>query len=251
MPLKKLSKRSTIEPLERGIGRADGLKIAGFYSGKKGKKRPNRRPLLLAVLLLASFAAGMLTHRAISRPPQPDAGLSYIEDIPVYTDFLPEGSRARPGEKREIKYLVIHETDNFSAGATAAAHNSFIHQNADAQENIVSWHYTVDDHEIYHHLPDDETAYHAGDQMKRNGGNKNGVGIEMCVNEDGNYEQTLINTEKLCARLLLEYGLGPKALRKHEDFSGKVCPARLIEDGRWEEFCTAVEQRYEELKAAR
>ena len=87
--------------------------------------------------------------------------------------------------------------------------------------------------------------------MKRNGGNKNGVGIEMCVNEDGNYEQTLINTEKLCARLLLEYGLGPKALRKHEDFSGKVCPARLIEDGRWEEFCTAVEQRYEELKAAR
>lgn len=222
------------------------MKIAGFYSGKKGKKRPNRRPLLLA-----SFAAGMLTHRAISRPPQPDAGLSYIEDIPVYTDFLPEGSRARPGEKREIKYLVIHETDNFSAGATAAAHNSFIHQNADAQENIVSWHYTVDDHEIYHHLPDDETAYHAGDQMKRNGGNKNGVGIEMCVNEDGNYEQTLINTEKLCARLLLEYGLGPKALRKHEDFSGKVCPARLIEDGRWEEFCTAVEQRYEELKAAR
>ena len=34
-------------------------------------------------------------------------------------------------------------------------------------------------------------------------------------------------------------------------FSGKVCPARLIGDGRWEEFCAAVEQRYEELKAAR
>ena len=52
-------------------------------------------------------------------------------------------------------------------------------------------------------MPDNETAYHAGDQMEKNGGNMNGVGIEMCVNEDGNYEQTLINAERLCARLLL------------------------------------------------
>ena len=35
---------------------------------------------------------------------------------------------------------------------------------------------------IYHHLPDDETAYHAGDGMEKNGGNMNGIGIEMCVN---------------------------------------------------------------------
>ena len=38
---------------------------------------------------------------------------------------------------------------------------------------------------------------------------RNGIGIEMCVNSDGNYEQTLINTEKLCARLLIEYDLNP------------------------------------------
>ena len=43
--------------------------------------------------------------------------------------------------------------------------------------------------------------------MEKNGGNMNGIGIEMCVNSDGNYEQTLINTEKLCARLLIEYDL--------------------------------------------
>ena len=185
--------------------------------------------IAVAVLMLLSFMGGMLTQRALTKTPQQDANLSYIDGIPVYTDFIPEGSRARPGQTREIKYLVIHETDNFSAGADAAAHNSFIHQNADADSGIVSWHYTVDDHEIYHHLPDTETAYHAG----------------------GNYEQTLINTEKLCAQLCLSYNLNPdKALKKHQDFMEKVCPARLINEGRWDEFCAAVKQKYTELKAA-
>ena len=231
-----------------GQKREDGVKTVFWISGKM--KQGQLLRCAAAVLLLGvAFAAGMATERALSRPPQQDAGLGYIEEIPIYTDFLPEGSRARPDGTREIKYLVIHETDNTSAGATAAAHNSFIHQNANAEEGIVSWHYTVDENEIYHHLPDDEPAYHAGDRMEENGGNKNGVGIEMCVNEGGNYEQTLINTQKLCARLLLEYGLTPKAMRKHQDFSGKVCPSRLIEAGRWEAFCAAVEKRYQELKA--
>ena len=199
---------------------------------RKKRSKGLRVSLMLTVgLMIVSFAAGMLTQRIVFREPQTDAGLTYIEDIPVMTDFLPEGTRARPGQKREIKYLVIH-------------------QNANAEEGIVSWHYTVDDHEIYHHLPDDETAYHAGDGMEKNGGNMNGIGIEMCVNSDGNYEQTLINTEKLCARLLIEYDLNPsKALKKHQDFSGKICPSTLINSGRWDEFCSAVTAKYKELKA--
>lgn len=225
------------------------MKVAAFYSKQKGSTPRRYRLIGILLLMLISFVAGMLTYRATHKPPVQDAGLGYVEDIPIYTDFLPEGARARPGENREIKYLVIHETDNFSKGANASAHNAFIHQNASAEQNIVSWHYTVDDHEIFHHLPDDETAYHAGDRMVENGGNKNGVGIEMCVNEGGNYEQTLINTQKLCARLLIEYDLKPKALRKHQDFSGKVCPAKLINEGRWEEFCNGVEKKYKELKA--
>ena len=147
---------------------------------RKKKSKGLRVSLMLTVgLMIVSFAAGMLTQKIVFREPQTDAGLTYIEDIPVMTDFLPEGTRARPGQKREIRYLVIHETDNTGTGANAAAHNSFIHQNANAEEGIVSWHYTVDDHEIYHHLPDDETAYHAGDGMEKNGGNMNGIGIEM------------------------------------------------------------------------
>ena len=227
------------------------VKTAGFFKGRKGKNKKILWQLAgVLVLMGISFLAGMWTHSAISRPLFADAGLTYIGDIPVVTDYIPEGSRARPGGLREIKYLVIHETDNFSAGADAAAHNSFIHQNANAEVGVVSWHYTVDDHEIYHHLPDSEPGYHAGDGLEADGGNMNGIGIEMCVNEDGDYEQTLANAEQLCARLLIEYDLKPSAaLKKHQDFSGKVCPAKLIGDGRWEEFCDAVTQQYEALRA--
>lgn len=227
------------------------MHIAGFLIKQKSGGRATRRLFAVLLLMAVSFAAGMWTRGAIDRPLYADAGLTYIEDIPVTTDFLPEGSRARPGGPREIRYLVIHETDNYSAGADAAAHNSFVHQNANAASGVVSWHYTVDDHEIYHHLPDDEPAYHAGDQMQKDGGNANGIGIELCVNEDGNYEQTLINAERLCARLLIEYNLKPaKALKKHQDFSGKVCPAKLIGSDRWDAFCEGVTERYEALKAA-
>ncbi len=226
--------------------------IAYSYNNKNNRIRNIVRVVLIAVLLALSFTGGVLVHKALSKPPPVDARLSYIEDIPVMTDFIPEGSRARPGEKREIKWLVVHETDNYSKGADAEAHSLFLFHNANAEENIVSWHYTVDDHQIYHHLPDDETAYHAGDGSQEDGGNMSGVGIEMCVNEDGNFEQTLINAERLCARLLIEYGLKPKALKKHQDFSPekKVCPSTLINTGRWDEFYKSVEERYEELKKA-
>lgn len=73
---------------------------------RKKKSKGLQVSLMLTVgLMIVSFAAGMLTQKIVFRKPQSDAGLTYIEDIPVMTDFLPEGTRARPGQKREIKYL--------------------------------------------------------------------------------------------------------------------------------------------------
>ena len=175
-----------------------------------------------------------------------DANIKYVGDIPVYEDFLPETAMARTGEERKILYVVIHETDNVNEGADAEAHNNFIHTNGASNE--LSWHYTVDDHEIWHHLPDNETAFHAGDHMEDKGGNKNGIGVEMCVNADGDYEKTLQNAQLLAAQLLYEYDLDIDALKKHQDFSGKICPSKLINAGRWEEFVQKVEKNLEALK---
>ena len=207
--------------------------------------------LLAVIITLSVILAVTLSGRAsgasgVRDPANLRQAVDSIDGVPLFTAYIPEDSPGRPGVLRTVESITIHETANTSEGADAEAHSDYLSTTSDE----VSWHYTVDDHEIYHHLPDDETAYHAGDGMEKNGGNMNGIGIEMCVNSDGNYEQTLINTEKLCARLLIEYDLNPsKALKKHQDFSGKICPSTLINSGRWDEFCSAVTAKYKELKA--
>ena len=226
------------------------MKLIGFYAGGRTKKRKRRnyRPLLV-LILLALMAGGIgFAIRQFMKPDIiPDAGLQYIGEIPVYEDFLPKSAAGRVNEKREIKYLVIHETANTAVGADAEAHNRFIHENGMTAEH--SWHYTVDDHQIYHHLPDDEPAYHAGDHLEQDGGNRNGIGIEMCVASDNDYDQTVANTAKLTAKLLVEYELKPEdALRKHQDFSGKLCPQQMIEQGRWDSFVALVQKEYESLQ---
>lgn len=163
-----------------------------------------------------------------------------IQSIPVTTDFVPLGYAARTGTKRNIHYIVIHETDNKEASATAKAHNEYIHSYG--QTHKLSWHYTVDEKEIYHHIPDRETAFHAGDFIKREGGNRNGIGIELCVNQGSDFDVTLHNAAVLVAYLLDKYDLSIDDVKKHQDFSGKMCPNTLITQHRWDEFLTMVKQ---------
>ena len=188
--------------------------------------------LVLGILLV--WAPWKKTERVYSSV---NIEADYAGDVPIIHDYLPWDHVRRPGEIRDIMYLTIHETDNWSKTADAQAHNTWLHTTSDSPN---SWHYTVDDHCIYHHLPDNEAAWNAGDGRTPGGGNMNGIGIEMCVNEGSNYEQTLRNTAMLCAELLHNYGLNTEDIRLHADFMEKLCPRRLISDGRVEEFLQMV-----------
>ena len=53
-----------------------------------------------------------------------------------------------------------------------------------------------------------------------------GIGIELCVNEDGNFESTFENAARLTARLLQLHQLELSAVRQHNDYNGKNCPRR-------------------------
>jgi N-acetylmuramoyl-L-alanine amidase CwlA len=208
--------------------------------GKRIRIKNLRAMITLIVVLVAVIAVAISIPSHLGNiPTDLRAEVTEIEAIPVITDFIRENTQARPGHLRKIKYIVIHETGNSGRNANAASHNNYIHTEADNQKK--SWHYTVDDQEIYYHIPDNEVAFHAGDGLKKGGGNMNGIGIEMCINPENDYELTLKNTAKLTAMLLESYDLDTSDIKMHKDFSGKHCPDILLNAGRWEEFISMVE----------
>lgn len=155
--------------------------------------------------------------------------------VPVHTELIESNTKARPGTKRRIRYIVIHETDNFDKTTGAKNHAQFLSEN---NMDSTSWHYTVDDKEIYHHIPDNEVAYHTANEI----GNLYGIGIELCVNNGGNFEKTFNNAAKLVAYLLKEYNLTIYDLKTHHDFSGKDCPHSILKNNRMDEFIEKVEK---------
>lgn len=200
--------------------------------------------LLVLVLLAVLISCLSFCHREPSVTPERPY-VDQVDGIPLYTQWIPEGSGGRPGIQRTIRYVVIHETGNTSPGADAQAHSAYL---MDGGDGSTSWHYTVDDKQIYHHVPDQEVAWHAGDKTKEGGGNLNGIGVELCVNEDGDFEKTFQNGAKLTAYLLHSYGLSIDAVKQHNDFNGKNCPQTIRETDRWQEFLNAVQENLKQYE---
>lgn len=200
---------------------------------KRRKINYRRLLILLILLLLMVYVISTVIRKQIKNV----EGIypNDVYGVKVNTKLIESGTEARSGRKRKIKYIVIHETDNTEKGADAKNHAEYLSKN---NKTSTSWHYTVDDREIYHHIPDDEIAHHAATQK----GNQYGIGIELCVNQDGNFEKTFENATKLVAYLLKEYHLNINDIKTHHDFSGKDCPHLLLKDNRIEEFKNKVSQ---------
>lgn len=172
------------------------------------------------------------------------ADVDTVLGIPLKTAYISPDLEGRPGIKRKVKYIVIHETGNPVRGANAQSHSVFLQGGG---EGSTSWHYTVDDHEIYHHIPDNEVAWHAGDRLRETGGNLNGIGVELCTNVDGDFDKTFVNGAKLTAYLLKAYDLDISAVKQHGDFMEKNCPEHIRDQGRWNEFIALVKRYRKEV----
>ena len=154
-------------------------------------------------------------------------------------ELIPVNPFSRPGiPLRTIRKIVCHWTAN--PGASAAAHVRYFGQtlaNQNPNDNIpdryASAHIFVDKTEAVLVIPLNEVAYHAGPA------NTYSIGVEMCVEEDGNFHpDTVERTAKIVAELCEWYGLDPiRDVIRHYDVTGKICPKPyVIDPWAWQAF---------------
>lgn len=135
------------------------------------------------------------------------------------------------------KYIVIHNTDNYAAGANAHAHAKAQH---DGNFKGYSAHIFVDDQEAYQALPYDRGAWHVGvnygGRLFGTCNNHNSIGIEMCVNAGYNYEKAFQNTVRVCKFLMKLHGIDADHVLQHYDVCAKNCPSAIRAKGDWNRF---------------
>ena len=163
----------------------------------------------------------------------------------IVQDFIPKGNSNRPGRPLDPTHITIHNTDNGSPGADAAAHARYV-KGADARARQVSWHYTVDDHAIYQSLPVNEVGWHAGS------GNSKSIGIEICMHKGMDEAAAYDRAALLVAVLALQNGVSvPGKVVQHNHWTGKHCP-RVLRDkpNGWDWFLAKVQAALTELQKA-
>lgn len=131
------------------------------------------------------------------------------------------------------KGIAVHNTAN---DAPAKNEISYMKSN----NNEVSFHIAVDDVEAIQGIPFDRNAWHAGDGGSGTG-NRNYIAVEICYSKSGGHRFTKAeeNAAKVIADICKQYGWGIGQVKKHQDFSGKYCPHRTLDQG-WQRFLNLV-----------
>ena len=135
-----------------------------------------------------------------------------------------------------IAYIVIHDTGNKSKGADADSH--FRYFNGGNRNSSAD--FFVDGKKVLQ--VNDYTKYytwHVGDGKGKYGiTNANSVGIEICVNADGNYDAAYRRAAELTRYLMKQLHIPAERVVRHYDASRKNCPASMSASGwaLWEKF---------------
>lgn len=142
--------------------------------------------------------------------------------------YKPIANTRQIGRKRshsEIKFIVIHYTGNYNAGADAEAHYKYLQR----ATRYGSAHYYVDDRQIIQTIGDSRVAWSVGDNQGKgrylNGcTNNNSISIEMCVNADADQKKTYKNVLELTKNLMAKFKVPVERVCRHYDVSRKDCP---------------------------
>lgn len=151
------------------------------------------------------------------------------EIVPVITN------KHRPMIKRVPKSITIHNTGNSNRNANAKAHSNYL-KNLEKNpiKSRVSWNFVVDKDMVIQNIPIDEIAYCQGHSR----GNRESISIEICdcyKKGSKDYDKAERNAIVLAGNLVRYYGFNKNEIFKHQDWTGKYCPNRILSEGRWRE----------------
>ncbi|EAC2245328.1 N-acetylmuramoyl-L-alanine amidase family protein [Listeria monocytogenes] len=143
----------------------------------------------------------------------------------------------------KAKKITIHNTYN---DASSQNETDYCKNN----NNEVSFHVAVDDKEAIQVVPFNRNAWHCGDGG--NGyGNRNTIGVETCYSKSGGakYIAAEKNTIKYVAGLCVQQDIiaSKDTIKKHQDWSGKYCPHRILAEKRWPAVQQAIIDEYNRI----
>lgn len=135
------------------------------------------------------------------------------------------------------EFITVHNTYN---DATAENEVSYMIRN----DNQVSFHIAVDDKEAVQGIPLERNAWHTGDG--NGNGNRKSIGVEICYSLSGGdrYYKAEDNAAIVVAQLMKQYNIPISKVRTHQSWSGKHCPHRMLDEGRWNSFIERVQNAY-------
>ena len=143
----------------------------------------------------------------------------------------------------EIKpeYIVIHETGNYDSGFDAEHIYSYWSKDSSAERSA---HFIVDENKTIQMLKLNWKGWHVGDNNGHSDiTNSNSIGIEICVNDDGNYMVGRARAIRLVKYLMTELNIDVDHVVRHFDASGKNCPEVMLKfPFLWDDFKTQIGQ---------
>lgn len=159
------------------------------------------------------------------------------------------------------RYITIHSTQNYSAGARqhalALRRGALTAPRRKGGNRIgyLTWHFTTEPHLVVQHLPTTEQGEHADFDGP---GNNYSIGIEMCEHRGSSLAHTIDNTAKLTAYLMYAKRIPLSHVRAHYHWERKGlptphknCPHFLLENGRpgatWQWFLRRVQAHYSRI----
>ena len=156
------------------------------------------------------------------------------QGLEVHYMILPTNHKKVGYEMSKPTYIVVHNTAN-----TAPAVNEVKYLNSKSNTSYTSFHFAVDEVNVYQAVNMKYNAWHAGENKM----NKQSIGVEIAksmISDTKIKDKAINNGAKLVAMLMKEYDIPIERVITHQAVTGKHCPHDILDRYGYDNFLNLV-----------